>query len=293
MSTLRRGFDEWASSSFLQSWFDRGKALLGHLLTLSYSVLLIALLAWGWSQRDEHLLTAEEGWGYALGIIGGSMMLILLLYPLRKRWKAMSRWGSVRIWFKVHMFCGVTGPSIILFHSSFSMGSLNSSVALICMLLVASSGLVGRYFYSRIHHGLYGASRELQEFQAATDRAEEKLEHEFSFSEEDVKRIHDYGQIFLSDSNSVLFSLHETFSTAIQTRLANTRELALLAGQGLDRKQYKRARKLLKRYFSSIRKTARFRLYKNLFGLWHVLHFPLFVMMVVTGIVHVFAVHIY
>ena len=35
-------------------------------LTLLFSIATIALLAWGWSQRDEYWFTAEQGWGYAL-----------------------------------------------------------------------------------------------------------------------------------------------------------------------------------------------------------------------------------
>ena len=44
--------------------------------------LLTAVLYFGWSQRDEGYIVAESGLGYALGIVGGSLMLLLLLYHL-------------------------------------------------------------------------------------------------------------------------------------------------------------------------------------------------------------------
>jgi len=43
----------------------------------------------------------------------------------------------------------------------------------------------------------------------------------------------------------------------------------------------------------SIRKIAEFHFYERLFSLWHHLHFPLFLMLIVSGIVHVIAVHMY
>ena len=51
---------------------------------VSYA-LALAVLAVGWQLRPQHYLTAEDGVGYWLVIIGCSIMLSLLLYPLRKR----------------------------------------------------------------------------------------------------------------------------------------------------------------------------------------------------------------
>ena len=43
----------------------------------------------------------------------------------------------------------------------------------------------------------------------------------------------------------------------------------------------------------SIRKIAEFNFYERLFSIWHLLHFPLFLMLIVSGIVHGIAVHMY
>jgi hypothetical protein len=43
----------------------------------------------------------------------------------------------------------------------------------------------------------------------------------------------------------------------------------------------------------SVRKVTEFHFYERLFAIWHVLHFPLFLMLVLSGIVHVIAVHMY
>ena len=52
-------------------------------------------------------------------IIGGSMMLLLLLYPLRKQARFMRNAGPVKLWFRMHMTFGVLGPVCILYHCDF------------------------------------------------------------------------------------------------------------------------------------------------------------------------------
>ena len=109
--------------------------------------------------REEFI--PDEGVGYWLGIAGGTTLLFQLAYPLRKRSKSMRRMGSATSWFRLHMILGIVGPILILYHSNFSLGATNSNVALFTLLAVAASGVIGRYFYGRIHRGLYGTHADL------------------------------------------------------------------------------------------------------------------------------------
>lgn len=129
------------------------------------TLIAITLLVIGWSKKEFYYLTPEFGLGYFLGISGGIMMLTLTLYPLRKNLSAMKNWGPVRHWFRMHLLFGVFGPIAILYHCNFKTGAINSNIALWSMIIVATSGLLGRYFYSRIHKGLYGREVSLKELQ--------------------------------------------------------------------------------------------------------------------------------
>ena len=131
----------------------------------SYSVLFAILLA-GWLLRDQKLLNPEEGLGYWLGIVGGFLMLLLLLYPAGKKSSILKRLGVVKHWFRIHMIIGLVGPLFILYHCNFSVDAMNSKVALYSMLGVALSGLIGRYFYRRIHRGLYGKRATIEELRS-------------------------------------------------------------------------------------------------------------------------------
>ncbi len=123
---------------------------------LVWTTVVAALLYWGLHAHLERYITPHRGFGYSLGIVGGSMMALLLIYSARKRAAWLSWIGTIPAWFQIHMVLGVVGPILILFHCNFHLGASNSNVALICMLLVAGSGVVGRYIYTRLHARMDG-----------------------------------------------------------------------------------------------------------------------------------------
>jgi len=135
-----------------------------------WTIVVAALIAWGMHARLERYITPQRGIGYWLGITGGSMMLLLLIYSARKRVSWLRWMGGIPAWFEFHMVLGVVGPVLILFHSNFSLGATNSNVALICMLLVAGSGVVGRYIYTRLHAHMDGNEDTLEQLKAVGNR---------------------------------------------------------------------------------------------------------------------------
>ena len=61
-----------------------------------------------------------------------------------------------------------------------------------------------------------------------------------------------------------------------------------------DRKKIWRAAAHYVREFTVLTgRVAQFSLYERLFALWHILHLPIFFLMVLSAIVHVLAVHMY
>ena len=268
-----------------------------HFLSVLFAAVVTTLLVLGWWQRDDSYLVAESGPGYALGIIGGSLMLLLLLYPLRKRVRALHGVLSMKFWFRLHMVCGILGPLAILYHANFRLGSVNSAVALVCMLLVAGSGLVGRYLYVRIHRGLYGRHKELTELQNAVLQAEAGLAGLVDEDSRAAELLQQTDRLVASEAHGLIHSLRLqrlTHRAMHATRREWRQVLKHQVRQGaLDRRRARQAWQQLKHYFGAVQEIAAFRVNERLFALWHVLHLPLFIMMLITGIVHVFVVHIY
>lgn len=262
----------------------------GFLVLLSY--LLVAFLIYaGWQQRMEWPLSAESGLGYALGIVGGTLMLLLLLYPVRKHNRLLRNLGPVKYWFKAHMLFGVLGPLCILFHSGFQLGSLNSNIALFCMLTVASSGLVGRYFYTRIHHGLYGSKASLQELQQHSALLKQSLSAQLEQAPQLLARVSAFETGISRQPGNLLSSFLTLVSLGLRTWFVY---LTIILSPLSRHAPYNRH--LLRHigaHLASIRKVAEFHFYERLFAIWHVLHFPLFLMLILSGVVHVIAVHMY
>ncbi len=263
----------------------------GLLFGFGYLALLV-LVAWGWRHRLEQPLTAESGAGYALGIIGGTLMLLLLLYPLRKHARFMRNWGPVRVWFRTHMVFGLAGPVCILFHSGFGLGSLNSNIALFCMLLVAGSGLVGRYFYTRIHHGLYGRKATLEELGRHVRLLGESLARRLEDFPAIQERIAAFEARAACRPRGVLDSLWKALTLGFGTWTLYL-QLWMRCPASLSGEQRRSLLRHIGAQLESVRKLADFHFYERLFSLWHVLHFPLFLMLLISGIVHVMAVHMY
>ena len=50
---------------------------------------------------------------------------------------------------------------------------------------------------------------------------------------------------------------------------------------------------MISTYLEAARHAAQFSAYERLFSLWHILHVPFVFMLVISGVVHVIAVHMY
>ena len=281
----------------LRALYSRYGALAGYTIA--------ALLAWiGWVGREQRNIHAEYGLGYALGILGGSLMLILLLYSFRKRVRWLVRFGHTRHWFRMHMVLGIIGPVLILYHCNFELGDLNSNVALYCTLLVAGSGVLGRYLYAGIHHGLYGSKTTLQEMAGVLERTV-SAGHVGGLMQPVREELVALDRRVLAPSPGIVGSFVRYLDIMWQTRrtyrrlLAGTREAIMqrattsaVVDQHAERLEATVSR-YLHEHLNQVRQVARFNSFERLFFLWHLIHVPFFVMMILSGLFHVFAVHLY
>ena len=268
-------------------------------------VLVAALLAFGLIFPVGRYLTPSRGFGYALGIAGGSMMLLLFLYSARKRYGWLAFLGPTAGWFRFHMTLGVLGPLCILYHAGFSLGATNSNVALFSMLTVAGSGLVGRYIYAHIHRGVYGQRLTVAELRERTESLR-ALSGTVGFLPELVGRLEAIERRLLAAGPGlpVLAALKPPIVAAVA--LAARWRVRRYIRSGLrraargspviaaERKRLRRAAcGYADRRIGATARLAGFQAYERLFSLWHALHLPLIFVLIAAGIVHVIAVSMY
>jgi hypothetical protein len=112
--------------------------------------------------------------GLRLGMVAFILFLIVYIYPLRKFWPWLGRQGSARHWLDYHVLMGITAPVLVTFHSSFKFSGL-AGVAFWLMVIVALSGVVGRYIYAQIPRSLSFAEVSLKEAKEQSEKLVEQL----------------------------------------------------------------------------------------------------------------------
>jgi hypothetical protein len=272
----------------------------GALLAIVATLVALAVLV-----ARAGLFTAGSDLGYSIGVAGGVAMLLLFLYPLRSARTRLRSFGSTRFWFAVHMMLGIGGPLLIIVHSTLQFGSLNAIVAFASMSLVAASGIVGRYLYARIHHGLYGRRATLAELRARAGLDTDAVRSKLAFAPEVERRLAAFGVHAETAARQGLarplrffavgfVALVERYRSGAEvTRLL--RERARAEGWPEDRlaRRIRSRRALVAAYLRTAQRVAQFGGFERLFSWWHVLHVPLVYMLVLSAIAHVVAVHMY
>lgn len=258
----------------------------------------------GWYLRKYEPFKAGDDFGYNIGLIGALMMVSLLFYPMRKHFRFMQGWGSLKNWFRVHMVLGIVGPTLVMIHSSFHFRSTNALVAVVAMSLVAWSGVIGRFVYTRIHYGIWGRRASLRELQDGLNQRRHSIHAELSFSpevEERIRQFEEYATRKMSGWGSFLRIIsmsqrgHNAYVFCRDRIKKDIRKRARESGWSLaqTRMRYGLITNLVKDYLDGIREMTEFKVYEKIFSLWHVLHIPLVFILLLSGIAHVIAVHMY
>ena len=88
----------------------------------------------------------HTGYGHGVGWAGLAVTLLVFVYPFRKRASPMRRWP--RAWFRVHMVAGVIGPLLIFIHSGAHYHAVVPILAMVSMVVVVVSGIVGQLVHA-------------------------------------------------------------------------------------------------------------------------------------------------
>jgi hypothetical protein len=268
--------------------------------------LALAVLAIGaWQVSRQGWFRAGDEVGYGLGVAGGVALLLLFSYPLRKYLRVMHGWGKVKWWFLVHMTLGVAGPLLILLHSGFRVGSLNAGVALYSMVVVALSGVVGRFIKVRVHRGLHGERSELHELRARAGFVQSDIRSRLHVAPSVEARLRAFEQRELQAATGWPTSFRQVFMLPWQqawTYLLCALELRAVLRRFARRGGWSRAelvlfqrksRRLVWRYLGAVVRVAQYSAYERIFALWHVAHVPFVYLFVISAVAHVVAVHAY
>lgn len=269
-----------------------------------YAVLV--LLIWLTRQVDRlNLFKRGDDVCYWLGVIGAVMMLLVFTYPLRKHFRFAVNWGPAKVWLVGHMVLGVGGPLVILVHAKFEIGSLNAGVALYSMVIVALSGILGRFLYIRVNRGLHGEISSLQELKARAGMEQESARSLLSFARKVETVLSEFSQHEQDAKPNWVTHLRRVFVLPLTQWWTYIRCVRLLRepSERLAKKmkwdetkiaeRRRLAHKLVRRYLNAEARVAQFGAFEWMLSAWHVAHIPFVFLLIVSTVVHIFAVHAY
>jgi len=266
---------------------------------------IAALVGLTWQFSRLGLFKAGDDTGYWIGVAGGVMMILLFVYPLRKHFRFARNWGRMKGWLIFHMVLGIGGPALILLHSTFHVGSLNAAVAMYSMLIVAASGVVGRFLYARVNRGLHSERATLKDLQTRAGLAEEDAISRLAFAPKVEAQLKAFERYATHSHAGALTHLRQVFWLPLHQWLVYRHCAAEIKHvlTGFAKREHwsrhelarrkRHARTLVDQYLNAVTRVVQFSAYERLFSLWHVAHIPFVYLLVVSAVVHVVAVHAY
>lgn len=260
-----------------------------------FSVAVAVLVGWtvwnGWdyfttgmADRPHHPdfreFRAAGRVGHGVGILGSFMIVLLLLYSLRKRMRALQRAGQLPIWLRYHIFLGIAGPILITLHTAFKVGGL-VSVSYWSMVAVALSGFFGRYLYQQIPRNVLGETLDVAEIEARNEALLVELSMNHNMDDRAATILEDLALRKLEHRAAPMALLMLPFLNGMLVRQLQRWSLRHVDG---DRAV---AVRLAKEWALQTRRLRLFHLVRDLFHYWHVFHKPFAFIMIFVMIVHV------
>jgi hypothetical protein len=224
--------------------------------------------------------------GNALGVVGAVLIVMMYLYPLRKKWTWLSTKGKTKHWLDYHILMGLVGPVLITFHSSFKLHGVAGG-AYLTMMAVVASGIVGRYLYSRIPRKLNHVAMSVDEAQQLCADLAQQIREQNVLSEKELRpllampSLQEVRSMGIGKALLVLVALDVRRGWAFwRLRL---RKGALVAGHS----DVGRALSAIRRQAALSKDALFLAKVQRMFLLWHVVHPPFSYSLVIMATLHV------
>lgn len=228
------------------------------------------------------LLRQSGSLGHLLGIAGSLFMLLLLLYSLRKRFRFARKWGSLDTWLHIHIFLGIIGPLLVLFHTVFKFSGI-VSIAFWSMVLVVLSGFVGKYIYELIPRSLSGMELNRIELEA------EEIGLTFEMRKLVPARHPLWNHLSHLEKKEFKPSLLKILFLFLEPVKLRHRLSRLLKGSdGIPGAKRKKLISLVVKRHMIIRKAKLLQQTMKIIHYWHLLHKPFVIIMFLILMIHVY-----
>lgn len=226
--------------------------------------------------------------GQTAGIVALLIFVFLWLYPLRRRARWLEWTGSIARWLDVHVSAALLLPLLVTIHAGWRFGGV-IGLGFWAMMIVWSSGVVGRYLYARIPRGRGGL--ELTRGEIAAERADllAPIASDLGVPVEVVQQT--LAVAPPPRSLGVLATLRRMLTDDLARRRAVRRLRALSVRAGAtgarSARSIDRALRLARREMALTQQVRMLDATHDVFRFWHVVHRPVAVGALIAVLVHV------
>ncbi len=138
-----------------------------------YAVIIaaeIGAFSWRWSHDPP---APTSAFSVNIGWVALGSMVVMLVYSLARRSRALREWARLSAWLHFHIFLGVQGFVCAVFHSlhmftrAYAVNFMNPAVLnFIAVAVVFVSGLFGRYLYAFLPRTMGGEQMAARDVEA-------------------------------------------------------------------------------------------------------------------------------
>jgi uncharacterized MnhB-related membrane protein len=273
-------------------------------VAMSIFSVMVLVLAGIWAFWDkDYAVVGDSDVAYNYGLVGGIMMLVVLIYALRKRLRIMRKLGDMRYWYYFHFVLGVVAPILIVLHTSFELRSINGSVAFIAMLSIVFSGFIGRYIYTRASYGLRTIEQQLKMVEGNIENGVLRCKLPAAQSIQD--QITMFTQQSMEIPKTFYQILHRILTCKRKARKlynSSTKDITKVLKTVARRERWNKKifvqlveqeKNQIKDHLSVVATISSSRAFEKLAARWRVFHVPILYLLTLSGSAHVLAVHMY
>lgn len=235
-----------------------------------------------------HALLKPNGTiGLAYGYFGTALLLLLLLYSVRKRVRWLSGLRALSEWLDVHILCGLVGPGLITLHAGFKIHGL-IAIGYWSMVAVLSSGFVGYYLYRQLPRAVSGARRDAAALHGDIEALDTELRQRYGLGDAQLAMLRRASgadrAASLGTGAALGYLVFQDLSMRFGLWHARLRDPAL---RKLGRTEARRLRRLVRQRVLAERHVAFLRQTEAAFGYWHTIHKPFAIMLYLMMGVHI------
>ncbi|MGZ3768364.1 MAG: hypothetical protein ACXVCP_03815 [Bdellovibrio sp.] len=201
---------------------------------------------------------------------------------MRKRISFLQKLGKLSSWLNFHIFCGLIGPTLILFHCNFKVRGF-VAISFWSMVISFSSGIVGKYFYVQMLKAKVDLEKDSERILTRLKAILQNKKIQF-----DEKMIQDCMNKTLAfvgvpsgheDLNPFKIFAHSTLGDIRRT----------VSSPAIPKHWPELTKTIVTEAAVQKRRALFLESFQRLMGYWHTLHFPFAVFMYLAAVFHVTA----